>query len=117
VLVLTLAYPVQQYLAQQSQIAELERAQVEQAERIAALEERKGRWNDPAYVRAQARNRLQLVEPGEVAYSIQGGRRAPSRPDGTATGAVPRKGAWYGQLWSSVQAADKPAPVDAVPPG
>jgi len=115
-LVLTLAYPARQYLADRSQISETERAQAAQRERIEALEERREQWKDPAYVTAQARQRLQLVKPGEVAYVITeapGTRR--SRATGSQVGRVRTSGPWYGKLWSSVEAADAPA-QGPVPP-
>lgn len=110
VLVLTLAYPVQQYLAQRSQIAEAERAQARQSERIAALRSELDAWNDPEYVKGQARSRLQLTEPGEKRYVVQD----PSRTSGSRTPAEPSSSpvedprSWYGRLWDSVEAADQP---------
>ncbi len=109
-LVLTLAYPVQQYVAQQATIADLERAQAAQERRIAALTERRDKWGDPAFIRAQARKRLQLVEPGEVAYVIQEPPPGAARlgPDGRPQVRVPDSGPWYARLWGSVEAADRP---------
>jgi cell division protein FtsB len=116
-LVLTLAYPAQRYLAQQSEIARMEQEQAAQRERIAALEERKQKWDDPAYVRAQARERLQYVLPGEVAYSITDGKSADRTPAPEVTRAARARtdGPWYGKLWSGVRAADRPATVPASP--
>ncbi|HEY0360346.1 MAG TPA: septum formation initiator family protein [Mycobacteriales bacterium] len=116
-LVLTLAYPAQRYLAQQSEIARMEQAQAAQRERIAALEERRQKWDDPAYVRAQARERLQYVLPGEVAYSITDDTTASRTPAPEVTRAARARidGPWYGKLWSGVRAADRPAPVPASP--
>ncbi|GAA0258725.1 septum formation initiator family protein [Cryptosporangium japonicum] len=109
VLVLTLAYPVQQYLAQRSQIAEAERAQARQNERIAALRSELDAWNDPEYVKGQARSRLQLTEPGEKRYVVQD----PSRSSGSSSSTEPSGSpvndprSWYGRLWDSVEAADQ----------
>lgn len=108
-LVLTLAYPAQEYLSQRQRIDQLERDQAAQRERIAELDERNKRWSDPDYVRAQARERLQYVRPGEVAYVIVDG----SGDTGDATGEpgdskASDRGPWYGKLWSSVDAADSP---------
>jgi cell division protein FtsB len=116
-LVLTLAYPAQRYLAQQSQISELEQERAAQLERIAALEERKQKWNDPAYVKAQARQRLQYVLPGEVAYVISGepaGGDTPA-PDAVRAGRARADGPWYAKLWSGVRAADRPVAVPVSP--
>ncbi|MBP2437702.1 FtsB family cell division protein [Microbacterium amylolyticum] len=43
---------------------------VTQAE-IAELERERERWNDPAYIQTQARERLYFTQPGEVTYLIQ----------------------------------------------
>jgi len=112
VLVLTLAYPLQEYLAQRSQLAAAEQEQAEQLGRIAGLEEQKRKWNDPAYVRAQASKRLQLVEPGVTVYKIKSDAEPAAEqpgPGGAVVGKASSKSPWYSQLWSSVQAADRPA--------
>jgi cell division protein FtsB len=112
VLVLTLAYPVQQYLAQRAQIAEAERAQGRQSERIAALRSELAAWDDPEYVRGQARSRLQLTQPGEKRYVVQGdpsrARSDDSAPTESSSSPVSDPRSWYGRLWDSVEAADQP---------
>ncbi|EXG79960.1 FtsB family cell division protein [Cryptosporangium arvum] len=109
VLVLTLAYPVQQYLAQRSQIAEAERAQARQNERIAALRSELDAWNDPEYVKGQARSRLQLTQPGEKRYVVQDPSRGNGGPTSTEPSGSPVNDprSWYGRLWDSVEAADQ----------
>ncbi|HEV7826307.1 MAG TPA: septum formation initiator family protein [Mycobacteriales bacterium] len=115
-LVLTLAYPAQRYLAQQAQIAEFEQGQAAQRERIAQLEETKKKWEDPAYVRAQARARLQWVRPGEVAYVIHDKPSRAENPRQPArTGRARLDGPWYGKLWSGIKAADSPRSVTGSP--
>lgn len=116
--VLTLAVPFQQYVAQRSQVNGL--AAQERAERakVAALEQAQARWGDPAYVREQARERLHFVKPGETAYVIVDPTPAP-RPTPVAAAKVPhRSGPWYAQLWSTVTtAADEPTkPTRSVAP-
>jgi len=68
--VLTLAVPLQQYLAQRAQLSDLVGQERAERARVAALEQQQARWNDPAYVREQARERLHFVKPGETAYVI-----------------------------------------------
>jgi cell division protein FtsB len=113
-LVLTLTYPAKKYFAQHDKINQLEADEQRQADRIAALKERKENWRDPAYIKAQARKRLQYVEPGEVAYVIiedpkqlAAEKEAKQRKKVQAA----KHGPWYGQLWSTVEAADDPAPA------
>ncbi|HKS98558.1 MAG TPA: septum formation initiator family protein, partial [Rugosimonospora sp.] len=107
-LLLAYAYPVRIYLNQQAQIASLQASQAAQSQRIKNLSDQSAKWNDPEYVKAQARSRLQMVKPGDVAYLIidAGAPATPSSdPD---AGRAKNTGPWYAQLWSSVQAADKP---------
>ncbi|KRV48816.1 acyl-phosphate glycerol 3-phosphate acyltransferase [Wenjunlia vitaminophila] len=105
-LVVALAYPTRQYVAQRAEIAE-QRKQTEQArERVAELRRTKARWQDPAYVKAQARERLHYVQPGETGFTVvapeqQGdAERSASRTDAGRT--------WYDKLWRDVDRADSP---------
>jgi cell division protein FtsB len=69
---LVLAPPIQHYFTQRAQINAL-RAQVD-GDR-AALEAARielTRWQDPDYVKAQARERLHFVMPGERQYIVTG---------------------------------------------
>lgn len=75
---------------------------------IEDLQDEKTRWNDPAFVKQQARERFGWVMPGEVGYRVIGA-------DGTVTGDAPtlddppdpQDRRWYDTLWGSVQAADR----------
>ena len=109
-LVASAALPLREYLSQRAEIAELEQSQAQTRERIAALEAEKARMQDPAYIAAEARRRLHFVLPGETAYVVL----APD-PAEVAEAEQP-KGAeapWYSQIWSSVEQADRPAPLPA----
>jgi cell division protein FtsB len=99
---LTYAYPVRVYLGQQAQIAQLEQDQAAQRGRLVNLQAQIDRWNDPAYVIAQARVRLQLVRPGESLYVVT------AAPTSGAAPASSGGSGWMGQLWSSVRGADHP---------
>lgn len=112
-LLLTLAYPLREFFAQRSQISDL-RAQIsEQQQRVDQLEQAKARWDDPAYVKAQARDRLHWVLPGETQYVVIDPKHPAKQaaPSGAATAspdAAPQQGtAWFGRLWSSVEAAGR----------
>jgi hypothetical protein len=107
--VLTLAVPFQQYVAQRAQLSSLAAQERAERARVAALEQAQARWNDPAYVRQQARERLHFVKPGETAYVIVDPARQPRVAAAPAPRAPHRTGAWYSQLWSTVTtAADEP---------
>src|SRR3954447_15582325 len=84
VLALAYTYPVRVYLAQESQIARMKAAQAAQQDKINGLTEEVAKWQDPAYVRIQARKRLFYVERGEpplIGLSARvGAARAPGKP-------------------------------------
>jgi cell division protein FtsB len=98
-------WPVKEYLRQRSELAHLRAQTAATQARVEALQELRARWSDPAYVQAQARERLHFVLPGETAYVVlQPNHPAapPTLPKPTAQ-VLP---AWYDQLWDSVQGAD-----------
>jgi cell division protein FtsB len=104
-LAVSLAYPLRQYVEQRAHIAELQQRTEETTRRVEELRAQKQRWEDPAYVEQQARERLFYVKPGETAYVIVG------EPP-TKTGTGPDVGnaeerPWYDRLWRSVDAAAK----------
>ncbi len=107
-LLLAYAYPMRIYLTQQAQIAALESSQDAQRARIQEKQTQVAKWDDKDYIIAMAHKRLQMVLPGDRAYVTGPG---PSTPDPAAdpnAGQAINTGPWYGKLWSSVQAADKP---------
>jgi cell division protein FtsB len=111
-LVVALAYPTRQYIAQRSDIAD-QRRQAEQAERkVEQLREEKARWQDPDYVKAQARAHLHFVLPGETGYSVAGSA-ASGDPDPAAERRATSEAAahrpWYDNLWDGVDQADTAA--------
>jgi cell division protein FtsB len=101
-LFLSLTVPVRQWFAQRAEIAQL-RADVDAArDRVAALQLEKLRWDDPAFVAAEARRRLHFVLPGEVGYVALGTDKTEEELAAEAAGEQP----WYSTLWGAVQAAD-----------
>lgn len=92
------------FLNQQLEIAAAE-------EEIAAMqaqredyEERIRLWDDPGYVTQQARERLELVMPGETLYSVTGvPEEAPRdpRPEAPASEPVNTRLPWAEGLWDS----------------
>jgi cell division protein FtsB len=105
-IVLTLAYPLREYLSQRGEIARLQQQQRDGAVAVAAMESANRRWADPEYVRSQARQRLHFVLPGETAYAVLLPPSAPQLSRALPLGTVADpSGAWYARLWSSVAAA------------
>ena len=105
-----LAPTVRSYFSQRGEIAALERQVAQGAERVAQLEAEQERWEDPAYIEQQARERLKLVRPGEVSYTVLGGDELESQQ--IATGAVSDSRPWYDRVWASIGQADR---TDAEP--
>lgn len=58
------------FIDQRQKIAALESSIQVSEDEIAALEQERERWQDPAYITTQARERLYYVKPGEVVYLI-----------------------------------------------
>lgn len=114
-LVLALAYPLQQYFSQSSQIDQLKQQNADKRAQVDQLTQELARWQDPDYVRIQARLRLHYVFPGETGLRLLGaGDAASGGPDGT-TGPSQGSSAWYAQLWNSVTAATGAPPTPAPP--
>ena len=70
--VIVLAPSLRLVIEQQQQLAELTTAVRQQKEAVADLESNVDRWSDPAYIEAQARDRLKYVFPGDFTYSVKG---------------------------------------------
>ncbi|MBO0979240.1 septum formation initiator family protein [Microbacterium sp. SD291] len=58
------------FIDQRQKIAALEASILVSEDEITALEQERERWQDPAYITTQARERLYYVLPGEVVYLI-----------------------------------------------
>jgi cell division protein FtsB len=107
-LLLAYAYPIRVYLSQQAEIAQLELEQTVQRQHIADLAEERAKWDDPEYVKAQARKRFQLVERGERTYIVIFDPVGAARDAGVDPAAADRQDdPWYGKLWSSIGEANK----------
>ena len=105
-LVVSSVVPMRAFFEQRAELTELREETRAQQERVAALEAQKARWDDPAYVEAQARDRLHFVMPGEVGYVVLEPAEAPD-PETAAREAAKPTDPWYATLWGSVQAADE----------
>ncbi len=70
VAIMVLAPGLRIFVEQRNELADL-RAQVsQQQEQVTKMEAERARWDDPSYLRAQARNRLFFVMPGDVSYLV-----------------------------------------------
>lgn len=61
---------VEAFLNQRRQIAEMEESIRLAQEQVEQMQVERDRWQDPIYIRSQARDRLYYVLPGEVSYLV-----------------------------------------------
>src|SRR6201992_3969737 len=71
VLTLTIAGPVRTYFAQRTEMKQLAASEAALRQQIADLQQQKVKLADPAYIAAQARERLGFVKPGDIPYQVQ----------------------------------------------
>ncbi|WP_328806245.1 septum formation initiator family protein [Streptacidiphilus fuscans] len=103
-LVAALAYPMRQFIAQRSQIAQQRAAQQQAQQQVDELRRERARWEDPAYVEAQARQRLHYGFPGDVPFNS-----VLPTPTATASPSAQQQAAaqpWYQSLLGSLDSAD-----------
>ena len=114
--VLTVSYAssLRAYLQQRSHIGDL-RAQIAEREAgINDLEREKQRWNDPAYVKAQARARFGYLMPGESGFEVIGvdgealEAQATLNDPSEVIKTMPK--AWWTAAWESMELAGSPPP-------
>ncbi|WP_150308196.1 FtsB family cell division protein [Planctomonas psychrotolerans] len=68
--IVVLAPGLKIYLEQRQQVAELEAAVAAQEAEIDSLQDERARYNDPAYLKAEIRDRLFYVMPGETSFLV-----------------------------------------------
>ncbi|MFE6734401.1 septum formation initiator family protein [Microbacterium sp. NPDC057650] len=96
------------YLDQRQKIAAVGASVQVTKDQIAALEQERERWNDPAYISTQARERLYYVKPGEVPYLVDNDLDPAALPKEQAPVSdelVERKADWMPQLLRSIAGA------------
>lgn len=80
--------PVQIWFEQQTRLAELEREVAAARATLAEAQADMQRWNDRAYVEAQARERLMFVYPGDISYLVVNDVEAKPAPSAEVLGTV-----------------------------
>lgn len=113
-LALSYASSLRIYLDQQHELAVAEQEVRERSAQINDLEDQLARWDDPAYVKAQARDRLGWVMPGEIGYRVvdEEGKPIGGGVVIDAEQQLPadeQESVWSDRLWGSIRAADAPA--------
>ena len=97
--VVTIAYPLQEYLAQRSQLDAVNQQNAALTRQVDRFQQQISLWSDPGYVAIQARAQLHYVKPGEEGFTLPGttiGNEQLGMPTPSAT-------PWYDTLWGSVK--------------
>jgi cell division protein FtsB len=101
----------QKWLVQRSEI-EAAKAQLSSSRTaVASLAQQKARWADDDYVKAQARQRLHYVLPGETGFVVVQPAKPAAKPaDPSVQAATVPAGnrPWYSDVWLSAQVAGDP---------
>ncbi len=117
VLTLTIAGPVRTYFAQRTEMNQLAASEAALHSQVADLEQRKAKLADPAYIAAQARERLGFVKPGDIPFQVQ---LPPSATEPTQPGSPSTKPAngdpWYTSLWHTIADAPHLPPANSPAP-
>jgi len=116
-LALFLAPPIKSYFVQRAQISALEsqlssdRAALEAARKELTL------WQDPEYVKSQARERLHFVMPGERQYIVTGedGINSDAPVENDVVSNLPEGQPWYTRMIASITEAGKQCASRAAP--
>ena len=102
VIVLSLAYPVREYVAQRQQIGQLVAQQQTMLTQVRNLEAEQARLSNRSYIEQLARQELDMCFPGAQCYIVEGGQSPISGTQAPHPGPAP----WYAKLWRSVEQAD-----------
>jgi cell division protein FtsB len=108
-LALFLAPPIKNYFTQRAQISALES---QLASDYSALEEARKElmlWQDPNFIKSQARERLHFVMPGERQYIVTGGDESEDSNDNgiSVVENLPEGQPWYTRMIASITEAGK----------
>ncbi|MFJ7748730.1 septum formation initiator family protein [Arthrobacter sp. NPDC097144] len=101
VVIVLLTPSVNTYLHQRSDITALQTEIAEQKEKSATLESQLQRWEDPNYIKQQARERIFLVMPGETRYLVKGEDGVETVEQEAQEEETDLK--WVDSLWDSVK--------------
>ncbi len=108
---LTLALPLRNYLAQRADLAANISQQQGLETQLGQIAEQQQALSDPAFIKSEARRRLQYVQPGDTVFVVDAPLPKASAP--AAPRAAVQTPPWYSTLWDTL--ARPPAP--AMPTG
>lgn len=101
VVALTLAMPVRTYFSQRAEFEQLRASNDQLRSEVSDYQQKVNEQSDPAYIEAEARERLQFVRPGEKALVMMfpgDDARIAAQKQAEERARSP----WYGNLWESV---------------
>lgn len=114
ILIAVIAPVASGYLRQRASITAMQQQIKAEEREITALEAELERWEDPAYVEQQARQRLRFVKEGEVSFTVidDTGNEYTEALPGIAplSEDVVSTSPWYGQVWESIRIANEGLP-------
>ena len=103
VLALTIAPPVKHYFTQRAQISALKAQLSADNSALQKAREELTLWQDPEYVKSQARERLHFVLPGERQYIVTEGDNEANQNTTTKIASSLADGQpWYSRLIASI---------------
>lgn len=103
VLALTIAPPVKNYFTQRAQISALKSQLSADNSALEKARQELTLWQDPEYIKSQARERLHFVLPGERQYIVTEGETLPGEEGTTKIASSLADGQpWYARLIASI---------------
>ena len=103
VLALTIAPPVKHYFTQRAQISALKAQLSADNSALEKARQELTMWQDPEYVKSQARERLHFVLPGERQYIVTEGETQAGQNSTTKVASSLADGQpWYSRLIASI---------------
>jgi cell division protein FtsB len=103
VLALTIAPPVKHYFTQRAQISALKAQLYADNSALQKAREELLLWQDPEYIKSQARERLHFVLPGERQYIVTQGDSIGNQQSSTKIASSLADGQpWYSRLIASI---------------
>jgi cell division protein FtsB len=107
VLALTIAPPVKHYFTQRAQISALKAQLSADNSALQKAREELLLWQDPEYIKSQARERLHFVLPGERQYIVTQGDSIGNQQNTTKIASSLADGQpWYSRLIASISETD-----------
>jgi hypothetical protein len=108
-LALFLAPPIKNYFVQRAQISALQSQLKSDNTALEAARKELTLWQDPDYVKSQARERLHFVMPGERQYIVTGvdGENSDEEVTTDVVKNLPEGQPWYTRMIASITEAGK----------